>query len=243
MRKQHWTFPSKFLPEAARVVCWGHFGAPVLLFPSGGGDHDEAERFHLIESVGHLIDAGRIKVYSVDGIAARGWLRGTQSPEVCSRIQNAYDSYIREDVAALIREDCRTPDLPIVTAGAALGAFNAIASICRHPDVFRAAIGMSGTYDLSRYLRGPMNLDFHYSSPLHYLPDFADPVALATLRRRFIVLPTGRGNWEDPGASWRLAEVLGRKGIPNRVDVWGSEWDHNWITWRAMLPKYLEEVA
>ena len=53
----------------------------------------------------------------------------------------------------------------------------------------------------------------------------------------------GEGDYEDIGESWRLAQVLGTKGIPNRVDPWGREWRHDWTTWRAMLPKYLNEFA
>jgi esterase/lipase superfamily enzyme len=37
--------------------------------------------------------------------------------------------------------------------------------------------------------------------------------------------------------------VLGSQGIPNRVDDWGPEWEHDWGTWRAMLPKYLDELV
>jgi len=40
-----------------------------------------------------------------------------------------------------------------------------------------------------------------------------------------------------------MADVLGAKGIPNRVDVWGPEWDHDWPTWQRMLPHYLDALA
>jgi esterase/lipase superfamily enzyme len=40
-----------------------------------------------------------------------------------------------------------------------------------------------------------------------------------------------------------MASVLGAKGVPNRVDAWGAEWRHDWVTWREMLPKYLSEFA
>ena len=65
---------------------------------------------------------------------------------------------------------------------------------------------------------------------------------LDALRGRFALLAFGQGRWEDPGESWRLADVLGAKGIPNRVDPWGTDWPHDWPTWRAMLPKYLAEL-
>jgi esterase/lipase superfamily enzyme len=64
---------------------------------------------------------------------------------------------------------------------------------------------------------------------------------LEVLRTRFILIPSGEGRAEDIGESWRLANLLGKKGIPNRVDSWGPEWHHDWPTWRAMLPKYLDE--
>ena len=243
MQKEYWSWHSERLPEPARVVRWGHYGTPVLLFPTAGGDYEEVERFQLVGAVARLIDAGRVKIYSIDSVAGRHWVQGGDSPEYCSRVQNLFDAYVYHEVVPLIRSDCRTPGIEIIAAGASIGAFNAAATVCRHPDAFRLAIAMSGTFDLSKYLGGRMNLDFHYSSPLHYLPSLADGPQLARLRERLILLPTGQGKWEDAGESWRLAHVLGARGVPNRVDLWGTEWDHDWGTWRAMLPKYLEDYA
>ena len=38
---------------------WGHCGQPVLLFPTAGGDAEEAERMELIGAIWPLIEAGR----------------------------------------------------------------------------------------------------------------------------------------------------------------------------------------
>jgi len=241
--KQNWSWNTQRLPEPARVVRWGHFGTPVLLFPTGSGDYEEVERFHLVRVLGDLIEAGRIKLYSVDSIAGKTWLQGSYSPEYCSRVQNLFDGYIYNEVVPLIRKDCNASNIEVISAGASIGAFNAVASICRHPDAFRLAIAMSGTYDLSKYLNGKFNQDFHFSSPLHYLPGLDQGPQLERLRQRFIVIPTGEGDYEDPGESWRIANVLGAKGVPNRVDLWGKDRHHNWVTWREMLPKYLSELA
>ena len=241
--KQNWSWNTQRLPEPARVARWGHFGTPVLLFPTAGGDYEEIERFHLVRVLGDLIEAGRIKVYSVDSVAGKTWLQGTHSAEYCSRVQNLFDGYIYQEVLPLIRKDCNANDIEVVAAGASIGAFNAVASICRHPDAFKLAIAMSGTFDLSKYLDGRINQDFYFSSPLHYLPGLDEGPQLAQLRKRFVVIPTGEGDWEDPGESWRIANVLGAKGVPNRVDLWGKDRHHNWVTWREMLPKYLSELA
>jgi hypothetical protein len=28
--------------------------------------------------------------------------------------------------------------------------------------------------------------------------------------------------------------------VPNRVESWGPDWPHDWITWRKMLPQTLD---
>jgi esterase/lipase superfamily enzyme len=224
------------------LVRWGHYGTPVLLFPTAGGDAEEIERFHLVGVLAPLIDAGRIKVYSTDSVAGRAWFSGNHSPEFRALLQNRFDAFIHREVVPAIRADCSSDDIEIITAGASIGAFNAVASVCRHPEAFRMAIAMSGTFDLSRHMHGRMTDDFYFSSPLHFLPRLEGP-QLELLRRRFILIPSGEGKWEDIGESWRLANVLGSKGIPNRVDPWGPEWDHDWITWREMLPRYLDEAC
>ena len=52
MDKKNWSWNTQRLPEPARVVRWGHFGTPVLLFSTAGGDYEEVERFHLVRVLG-----------------------------------------------------------------------------------------------------------------------------------------------------------------------------------------------
>ncbi len=225
------------------VARWGHFGMPVLLFPTAGGDAEECERFLMIDALRPLIDAGRIKVFTCDSVAGRIWTDGESSGAFRARIQNAFDGFVTEELVPAIYADCHTPGIDITVAGASIGAFNSLAAICRHPDLFNAAICMSGTYDLSRWMGGEHTLDFHYCSPLHFLPGLPDGPQLARLRERFVLLATGEGRWEAPGESWWAAQVLGEKGVPNRVDPWGQDYDHDWVTWREMLPMYLDRMS
>ena len=233
---------SPHVEREMQLVRWGHFGTPVLLYPTAGGDAEEVERFHLIRVLEPLIAASRIKVYSIDSVAGRAWISGEHSGEYCSKLQNMFDAYIYKEVTPAIRRDCESDTIEIIATGASIGAFNAVATVCRHPDAYKMAIAMSGTYDLSKYLEGRFNEDFYFSSPLHYLPKLEGDT-LAMLRSRLILMPTGEGDYEDIGESWRMARVLGEKRIPNRVDPWGREYHHNWNTWREMLPKYLDEFA
>ena len=239
--KQTTRWHSPALNQEVLVARWGEVGVPVLLFPTAGGDAEECERFLMLNVLEPMLEIGRIKVYSVDSIAGRAWCDKQNDASRAAAIQNRFDEFLYREVVPAIRQDCQDDSIEVVTAGASLGAFNAVAALCRHPDVFQLAIGMSGTYDMGKFLSGPLTLDHYYSSPLHFLRDLPENEQLQRLRQRFVLLTHGDGRWEEPAQSWRMADVLGTKGIPNRVDAWGEHYDHDWPTWREMLPKYLDE--
>jgi esterase/lipase superfamily enzyme len=223
------------------LVRWGHFGQPVIVFPTAGGDAEEIERMHLVGSVKALLDAGKIKIYSVDSVAGAALLKREGDARHQMWLQNQFHQYIRHEVVPAIRTDCQTPDIEIWSAGASIGAFHAVATVCRFPDVFTRACAMSGTYDLRRFYDATEFSDeFWVSSPIHFVPTLGG-VHLETLRKRFILMPSGEGRAEDIGESWRMASVLGKQGVPNRVDSWGPDWHHDWVTWRKMLPQVLDE--
>jgi esterase/lipase superfamily enzyme len=241
--KDGWSWHSERLQRWTHLVRWGHWGTPVLLLPTAGGDAEECERFLMIDALRPLIDAGRIKVYSFDSIAGRAWIDREGDPIHRAWVQNQFHHYVRHEVVPAIWRDCHDQPLGIVTAGASIGAFNACGVVCRFPDVFTLGICMSGTYDLEPWLDGQFTLDFFYASPLHFVPQLHENGHLELLRRRFILLPTGEGRWENPDQTWRMAHVLGSRHIPNRVDLWGPHYEHDWPTWRDMLPHYLNEMA
>ena len=143
-----------------------------------------------------------------------------------------------------IRADCASDGIEVIATGASLGAFMAVAVTCRYPWLFRAAVGMSGSYDLERLFGfgGTDDYYFCHAAELH-----AEPRPRRAARRgappvrhpRLWPGPLGeprriRGGW--PGCS-------AASGVPNRVDPWGPEYDHDWPTWRQMLPGYLDELA
>jgi esterase/lipase superfamily enzyme len=235
------TWHSKRLGQEVALARWGEIGKPVLIFPTAGGDAEEIERFLVIDVLSDLLAAGKIKVYSVDSVAGRAMLRGDSDGRYRGWIQKQYQEFIYHEVVPAVRHDCRDDDLELVVAGSSIGAFNALALICRHPDAFSHALCMSGTFDLVRFYKedepGP---EFFESSPIHFLGGM-NGEHLDQVRKRFVLFASGEGRWEDIGESWRAAEVLGAAGVPNRVDSWGPDWDHDWPLWREMLPKYLAE--
>ena len=234
---------SERLEREVTLVRWGSFGRPIIIFPTAGGDAEEIERFLMLDALGPLLDAGKIKVYSCDSAAGQALLGREGSARHQMWLQDQFHRYIRHEVVPAIRADCKNDDIDIWAGGASIGAFHSVAMVCRWPDVFSRALAMSGTYDLRRFFEaGPNDFsdEFWVSSPLHFLPTL-EGRHLEVLRTRFILITSGEGRAEDIGESWRLANLLGKKGIPNRVDPWGPDWHHDWPTWRRMMPQYLEE--
>lgn len=220
---------------------YGVRGTPLLLFPTAGGDAEEPERFHLIDAIGAFLQDLRLKVYVVDSLAGQAWLQECKSLAEAAAFQNRFDACITREVVPAIHRDCGGDGGRIWVAGASIGAFNALAAVCRHPELFETAICMSGTYDMRRFLDGALTRDYYESSPLDFVPDMSgEPLEL--LKRRFVLLAHGCGAHESPEQSWDVERVLGPMGIPNRVDEWDAEWPHDWITWREMLPQFLGEL-
>jgi len=237
----HEAWHSERLERTINLVRWGDVGTPVLIFPTAGGDAWEIERRGLVSALGPLMGAGRIKVYSVDSIAGRSWL-DKEDPRHSMWLQGRFDECVRSEVVPAVRADCGSDDIELIGAGASIGAFWALEVLCRHPDVFRSAVCMSGTYDLSSWRQGHWSDDFYFSSPRDFLPSLDGPV-LDRLRTRFAVLACGAGEWENPDETWRMAEILGVKEIPNRVDIWSDQHPHDWSTWLEMLPLYLDDLT
>ena len=243
--KETTSWHSERLGQEVGVARWGAVGVPFLIFPTAGGDAEEIERFHVIDTLAPHLEAGRIKVYSCDSVAGRAMLTQDGSPEERMAAVNRFQEFVYREVVPAIRMDCNSPDIEVVAAGSSIGAFYALAMVCRYPDAFRGALCMSGSYDLLRFLKvepEQMSPEFRVSSPLHFVPELADD-HLARLRRRYVLLASGRGRAEDIDESWRVARVLGRQGVPNRVDDWGEEWHHDWPTWRNMLHRYAEDLS
>jgi esterase/lipase superfamily enzyme len=233
---------SERLQREIGVVRWGTSGRPVLIFPSAGGDAEEIERYGLVDACERLLAEGRVKLYSADSVAGQAMVTKEGPAGHRMWLLNQFHECVRREVVPAIHADLGGQEMDVIAGGASIGAFNAVAVLCRYPDVFAAAIGMSGSYRIERFYDEASSQDLYFSAPLQFLPGLDGP-QLDLLRARFAILASGAGRWENVGESWQMASALGAKGIPNRVDNWGAEWDHEWTTWRAMLPQYLAELT
>ena len=149
----------------------------MLVFPSAGGDAEEIERHGLVDACGSLLAEGQIKLYSVDSVAGRAMVAKEGSVEHRMWLLNQFHECVRWEVLPALWADLGGQSLDVVTAGASIGAFNAVAMLCRYPDVFGAAIGMSGTYRIERFYDEAWSQDLYFAAPLQFLPGLEGPAA------------------------------------------------------------------
>jgi esterase/lipase superfamily enzyme len=223
------------------IVAYGHSGYPLLMFPTWAADFLEYERFYLIDSIRHLIEAGRLRAYSVNSVNKYALMNDNAPPPLKAELLTRFDRYVTDEVLPLIRHESggRAP----MVSGASMGAYLSANTYFRHPDVVRGLIAMSGSYDVRGYFDGYYDDNVYFNNPVSYLPNLNDDYFLPRLRQAdAIVILTGQGSYEAPERSRQLSDILRAKGIPHTLDIWGPDVSHDWPWWRQMLPYWLERL-
>src|SRR5215469_4051600 len=64
---------SDAIGAAGTVIRYGHWGRPVLVFPSEQGRASDFQNNGMLDAIGGLVDAGRVKIYCVDSYDASSW--------------------------------------------------------------------------------------------------------------------------------------------------------------------------
>ena len=230
---------SQRVERQMNVRVYGHYGSPIVVFPTSGGDEREYEGQGMFEALGHHVDSGRVKFYCINSVNNDSWYNQQAHPRHRSWLQARYDDYVMSELVPFIHDHCRTPGLPLTTTGASFGAYHAANTLLKHPHVFKRCLALSGIYDVRRYMDGDYDDNFYFNNPVDYVAGLSDPWYLEQLGSGDIRLVTGHGPWEHPEWSYQLSEALSRRGIPHSVDNWGPEGGHDWPYWKRQMDRYL----
>lgn len=240
MFKKAHLVPSQHMGRQLYLWQHGDFGAPVLVFPSAAGMAHEWENQGMIEALAPLIGGRKIKLYCIESNVSEAWTKKDLDPAWRIGRHMAYERFINEELVPFIRQDCHTPEIPIGVTGTSLGAFFAANFALKNPEVFRYALCMSGRYDI-RDFNPLQSVDVYFNNPLAYLGGMEGELLEKVRKNTHLDLICGRGPWED--GNWqetqRFSEMCTRKGISNRMDLWGKDVDHEWGWWRRQAKMYL----
>jgi len=234
-----WWSPN--LEKDMEVAVYGHYGYALLMFPTAEANYLEYEQYGLIDSIMDFINSGTLKAYVVNNINNESWLNRHINPVQMAVRQQLYNSYIADEVIPFIKTNCNG-DVPVIVTGASLGAFHAANTFFRRPDLFSGLIALSGTYSLKEYTGGFCDDNVYFNSPAEFLPNLTDENVLEQMRNKNIVIAAGNGEYEDPQAAREFSDILHAKNIPHWLDIWGYDIEHDWPTWKKMLPYFLNNL-
>jgi esterase/lipase superfamily enzyme len=233
---------SPHLGQDMEFRVYGHAGKPAIVFPSQEGRFFEYHDFGMVEACKPWLEAGKLRLITVDGVDGQSWLNTSAHPHDRARRANDYDRYIMDEIVPFVEK--MAPDHGIMLTGCSMGGYHSANVFFRHPERFDTLIAISGVYRLVLFIGDYMDGEVYYHVPLAYLPGLQDEKALEALRRSKIVIVVGQGAWEDDmvADTRALERVLKAKEIPARVDYWGHDVNHDWVWWRRMMPHFLYEL-
>jgi esterase/lipase superfamily enzyme len=234
---------SQALGQDMSLTVYGHWGRPVLVFPSQDGRFYDFEGFGMVEACASLIDAGRVKLFTVDGIDPQSWTNLAAPPADRARRHDDYNRYVADEVVPFVQRHASVETL--WTTGCSMGAFHAANTFFRRPDLFDGVIGLSGLYRAAWFTGGYCDEAVYFNSPLDFLPSLQDAWHLDRYRQSRIVFAVGQGAWEEDCLrdTRELDQVLAAKQVPAWFDYWGPDVNHDWPWWRRMLPFFLDRLG
>ena len=126
-----------------------------------------------------------------------------------------------------------------------MGGFHSASFFLKRPDLFSGCISLSGVYDASCFFNGLCLEEIKKESPIYLLKEYASPTKIKQYQERMMILCIGRGKYEEEGliSQHIIEEDIKKNNIPNFIDYWGYDVDHDWYWWKKMivylLPKML----
>ncbi len=235
---------SDAIGASGTVIRYGQWGRPVLVFPSEQGKAMDFENNGMVGAVAGLLDAGRLKLYCVDSYDAQSWSDSGIPVEERAQRHGRYESWVLDQVVPWIHADCGGGEIELATAGCSLGAFHAANLALKRADLFPLAMCFSGNYDPASWNGwGERGTAAYFNNPLDYVAH-SHGDHLEWLRRRVsLLLVCGQGQWEDTTGALEstkaFAGLLGSKGIPHQLDLWGHDVPHDWPSWRAQFAHHM----
>jgi len=226
------------------VVRHGHYGRPLLAFPSEGGSATDFEHQGMLHAIRELVEDGRVSVFAVDSLDGFTWSDNSVPTDERAARHSAYHSWLENAVVPWIAE--QTSEQPeLITCGVSLGAYHAVQFALQRADLAPLAIGLSGNYDPTTWNAwGDLGDATYFANPTAYLPGLHGD-HLEWLRERLsILLVVGEGPFEvsPTGAlpsTRAFANLLADRGIRHELDVWGHDSAHDWPWWHRQLAHHL----
>lgn len=241
---RHLQLESPTLGRKVHVWCYGHFGPPVLVFPSAAGFAHEWDKQGMLEALKPWIAGGAVKLYCPESNVSEVWTRKEQPLSVRMQRHAAYERFVLDTLVPFIKADLRWPQAPITTVGCSLGGTYAALFALKFPEVFPQALCMSGRYLTTALTDGQNSEALYFNNPLAFVPALQGEALNRVRQQTHLTLVCGQGPWEEGCIEETIAlgRVLRQKEIPSLTDIWGHESRHDWDYWQKQVVQHFRRM-
>jgi esterase/lipase superfamily enzyme len=234
MQERHVNFYSHILKKTIDLLISGHWGFPVLMFPTSMGNAFQNRDTGLLEAVGIQISNGLIKTYNIGSIDSETFYGKHLNAQ--EKILN-YNLYTRFLVEELIPEIQKENDVHrIGLAGCSFGAYHAVNLACKYPDIADFVIGMSGSYDIKSFMNEYYDDTVYFNNPVDYMKN------AESWKYNHMKIILGTSDWDIcRNDTLQFSHILSEKNINHWYDE--KQWaNHDWPLWNMAFPEYLNKV-
>lgn len=234
LQERYIRYYSHCIGRDIEMLVYGHWGHPVLIFPTTMGKYYQAKDFQLTESARGLVEAGKVKLYCVDSIDRDSWYGKHLHPSM--RVRNAiqYDRFLNDELVPAMQSECNVGKIAV--AGCSFGGFQAANFAFKHPEKVSHLFTMGAAFDIRSFLSGYYDDNVYFNNPPDYLPNSDN----SNLWQMDIVLGTCSADF-CKADNERLSGILASKNINHWLDIrWHGT--HDWPIWREMFPEYLSRI-
>ena len=235
MNREYKNAYSHELHRDVELLVFGHAGSPLLVFPTSMGRFFEYEDRGVIGVLSPKIERGELQVFCPDSVDTESWYNKSVHPRLRVLRHLQYERYILHELLPFLRWKNQSSQLAVT--GCSFGGYHAVNFSLKHPDVVTHCVSMSGAYDIHQFLDGYYDDDCYFNCPPDFLPNQNDDWFLSRYRQMKIVL--GSADWDmclDQNV--KLSAMLNAKAVPNWLDVWRDNSQHDWPLWLKMAGKY-----
>ena len=238
---------SSVLNREMEFKVYGSAGVPVLALPARGGRFFDWENNGMPDAIAQLLNEGKIQLFCADSVDGEGVLNGDLPLRRRAEAQEKYFVYLTAELAPrILALNKAEKGTKIWCAGVDLGAYQAVNCRLRRPEVFAGAIGLSGLYDMSRFMGSEADDLILRNSPLNALAETGiyNTAALAKAEENSLLLCAGQGAYEDDACAdtKALQAALEAAALPCHVELWGNDVSHDWYWWGKELGMFAQRI-
>ena len=228
---EHIPYYSNTLGRDINVEVTGHWGHPILMFPSSGGQYTQNTDFGLTGSVMRFVEEGRIKLYNVETLDMLSFYHDTMITEQKIHNYELYMQFLKNEMIPYIQNECNTHRIGV--AGVSFGGFHAGNAAFRFPDLVSHFIGMSAAFSIRDMAQLSDDMRIYFNCPAEFMRNEEG------WKYNHMEIVLGTSDWDIcRDKNLHMSGILNEKGIDHWYDE--KKWTpHDWPLWRMIFPEYV----